>query len=101
MAIGIASIVTVVLLCVGAIAAASAQVRCIDAAREAARLAARGDRTVAVDVAGRVAPPDADITLREDGEFVTATVRAGVPLLPLVVLSAEAVAVREPEAADE
>lgn len=100
-AIGIASLVTVVMLCVGAIAAASAQVRCIDAAREAARLAARGDRAAAVEVAGRVAPADADVAVREDGEFVVATVRAGVPLLPLVELSAEAVAVREPESGDE
>lgn len=100
-AIGIASIVTVVVLCIGAIAAASTQVRCIDAAREAARLAARGDRAAAVDVADRVAPAGADIDVREDGEFVVATVRAGVSLLPLIELSAEAVAAREPESGDE
>ncbi|WP_137725471.1 TadE family type IV pilus minor pilin [Prescottella subtropica] len=94
-AIALASIVTVVVLCVGAIVAASAQIRCIDAAREAARLAARGDRD-AVAVATRVGPPDADITLRDDGGFVVATVRARVPLLPLVELSADAVAAREP-----
>ncbi|WP_430335493.1 TadE family type IV pilus minor pilin [Rhodococcus sp. ACT016] len=98
-AIAIASIVTVVVLCVGAIAAVSTQVRCIDAAREAARLAARGDRD-AVVVAGRVAPGGADVTLRADGAFVVATVRAGVPLLPMVELSAEAVAAREPESGD-
>ncbi|MDH6284410.1 TadE family type IV pilus minor pilin [Prescottella agglutinans] len=98
-AIAIASIVTVVVLCVGAIAAVSAQVRCIDAAREAARLAARGDRD-AVAASVRVAPGGADITVREDGAFVVATVRAGVPLLPLVELSAEAVAAREPETSD-
>jgi len=96
-AIALASIVTVVVLCVGAIAAVSSQVRCIDAAREAARLAARGERD-AVVVAGRVAPGGADITLREDGAFVVATVRVGVPLLPRVELSAQAVAAREPEA---
>ncbi|RVW08599.1 pilus assembly protein TadE [Prescottella agglutinans] len=96
-AIAIASIVAVVVLCVGAIAAVSAQVRCIDAAREAARLAARGDRD-AVAASGRVAPGGAEVTLREDGGFVVATVRASVSLLPLVELSAEAVAAREPEA---
>lgn len=99
-AVAIASIVTVVVLCVGAIAAISAQVRCVDAAREAARLAARGDRARAVAVAGRVAPSDADITLGDDGAFVVATVRARVSLLPLVELSAEAVAAREPETVD-
>ncbi|RVW01003.1 TadE family type IV pilus minor pilin [Rhodococcus spongiicola] len=97
-AIAIASIVTVVALCVGAIAAAAAQVRCIDAAREAARLAARGDRADAIVVAERVAPRDSDIEVRQDGAFVVVTVRATVPLLPLVRLSAETVAAREPEA---
>lgn len=99
-AIAIASIVTVVVLCIGAIVAVSAQVQCIDAAREAARLAARDDRANAVTVARRVAPSGADITLDDDGEFVVATVRARAALLPLVELSAEAVAVREPRAAD-
>ncbi|RVW00285.1 TadE family type IV pilus minor pilin [Rhodococcus xishaensis] len=98
-AIALASIVTVVVLCVGAIAAAAAQVRCIDAAREAARLAARGGRADAIVVAERVAPRDAGIVVRDDGAFVVATVRATVPLLPLVKLSAEAVAAREPEPA--
>ncbi|PTR21587.1 hypothetical protein C8K36_1149 [Rhodococcus sp. OK519] len=95
-AIAIASIVTVVVLCIGAIAAVSTQVRCIDAAREAARLAARDDRANAVVVARRVAPGNADIAVRDDGEFVVATVRARAALFPLVELSAEAVAAREP-----
>ncbi|WP_305093695.1 TadE family type IV pilus minor pilin [Prescottella sp. R16] len=99
-AIALASIVTVVVLCVGAIVAASVQIRCIDAAREAARLAARGDGT-AVAVAGRIAPSDADVAVRDDGGFVVATVRARVPLLPLLELSADAVAAREPEGAGE
>ncbi|NEW58155.1 pilus assembly protein TadE, partial [Nocardia cyriacigeorgica] len=42
-AIALAAIVVAVVLCIGALLAASTQVRCIDAAREAARLAARGD----------------------------------------------------------
>lgn len=96
-AIAIASIVTVVVLCIGAIVAVSTQVRCIDAAREAARLAARDDRTNAVVAAGRVAPNGAEIAIREDGAFVVATVRARATLFPLVELSAEAVAVKEPE----
>ncbi|AVP66975.1 TadE family type IV pilus minor pilin [Prescottella equi] len=96
-AIAIASIVTVVVLCIGAIVAVSTQVRCIDAAREAARLAARGDRPNAAVAAGRVAPHGAEIEIRDDGAFVVATVRARATLLPVVELSAESVAVKEPE----
>ncbi|MCQ4121690.1 TadE family type IV pilus minor pilin [Rhodococcus tibetensis] len=98
-AIAIASIVVVVVLCIGAITAATLQVRCVDSAREAARLAARGDRESAMSAAMRVAPEGADVELREDGAFVVATVRARSPLLPLVHISAEAVAALEPTVA--
>ncbi len=85
-----------VVLCIGALLAASTQVRCVDAAREAARLAARGDQSNAVAAAQRVAPPAADITVRSEGSQVVAVVSAGVPLLPLLVLRADVVAIREP-----
>ncbi|WP_276005774.1 TadE family type IV pilus minor pilin, partial [Mycolicibacterium chitae] len=42
-ALAIASLVAVVLVCVAGLGAILAGVRCADAAREAARLAARGD----------------------------------------------------------
>ena len=42
-AFAIAALVVVLVLCAGGLTALSMQVRCIDAAREAARLAARGD----------------------------------------------------------
>ncbi len=96
-ALAIASLVTVLVLCLGAVLSIAYQVRCHDAAREAARLAARGDRTRAVEVAVRVAPPDAGITLREEGDLIVAVVTAESPLFPLVTLTAEAVSVREPE----
>ena len=49
--------VVVLVLCLGGITAISMQVRCVvDAAREAARLAARGDERSAVDAARRIAP---------------------------------------------
>ncbi|MFI7664460.1 TadE family type IV pilus minor pilin [Nocardia sp. NPDC049526] len=98
-AIALAAIVFAVVLCVGALLAASTQVRCVDAAREAARLAARGDQANAVPAARRVAPPTADISLRTEGDRVVAAVSARAPLLPLLVLRAEAVATREPGAA--
>ncbi|MBH0781357.1 TadE family type IV pilus minor pilin [Nocardia bovistercoris] len=95
-AIAVASIVAVVLCCVGALLAASTQVRCVDAAREAARLGARGDEANAVSAARAVAPSGARITLRGEGDRVLATVTAHTPLLPLVELHADAVAVKEP-----
>ena len=48
-------------------------------------------------MAVRVAPPDAGITLREEGDLIVAVVTAESPLFPLVTLTAEAVSVREPE----
>ncbi|CAN5513240.1 TadE family type IV pilus minor pilin [soil metagenome] len=85
----------VLVLCLAGIGAVAAQIRCVDAAREAARLAARGDVS-ASDVAQRIAPDGAAIGIRHDGEFVVATVIVGVTGLPGVRLSAEAVAVLEP-----
>lgn len=95
-AIAIASIVTVLMLCLGAVLAVTHHVRCVDAAREAVRLAARGDRDRAVATAALVAPEGARITLRDDGPLIVATVRVDSPLLPLVTVSAEAVAAHEP-----
>jgi len=48
-------------------------------------------------VAARVAPPDARVAVREDGDLIVVTVTAESPLLPLLTLTAEAVAAREPE----
>lgn len=97
-AIALASVVTVVVLCIGAIVAASLHIRCVDSAREAARLAARGDGGNAISAAATVAPSGAEITIRVDGDLVVATVSTSSALLPLVDISAEAVAVMEPSA---
>ncbi|MFC9892923.1 TadE family type IV pilus minor pilin [Nocardia sp. NPDC127579] len=94
-AIALSAVMVAVALCFGALLAASTQVRCVDAAREAARLAARGDHDNALSFARRVAPPGADITLRTEGDHVTAVVSIRPPLLPLV-LRAAATAAREP-----
>jgi Flp pilus assembly protein TadG len=94
-AIALAAIVVVVTLCVGAVAAVAAQVRCIDAAREAARLVARGDTDQAQSTARRVAPAGARMEIREDGGHVVARVTVDVPLLPGLEVTAEAVAAME------
>jgi hypothetical protein len=72
------------------------QIRCIDAAREAARLAARGDDGSASGAAQGIAPEGAAVQLRRDGEFVVAVVTARSPLLPGITIAAEAVAAAEP-----
>jgi hypothetical protein len=95
-AIAFAAIVVAVVLCLGALLAASTQVRCVDAAREAARLTARGDQSNAMSAAERIAPPAADIAVRNEGDRVIAVVTARSALLPLLDLRAEAVAVLEP-----
>ncbi|WP_307828458.1 TadE family type IV pilus minor pilin [Antrihabitans sp. YC2-6] len=95
-AIALASIVFVVVLCLGAALAASIQIRCIDAAREAARLAARGDSANAVTVAERIAPDGAQVSIRVDGEHIVATVTAAAGLLPIDI-ETQAVAAVEPE----
>ncbi|MGV9837057.1 TadE family type IV pilus minor pilin [Nocardia niigatensis] len=94
-AIALAALVAVLVLGVGALLAVSAQVRCVDAAREAARLAARGDPDTGVATARRVAPPGARVVVRSEGDLVVAEVSARSTLLP-VSLHAAAVAAREP-----
>ncbi|WP_050792813.1 TadE family type IV pilus minor pilin [Gordonia neofelifaecis] len=96
-AYAMAAIAAFLLLGVGAVAGASAQIRCTDAAREVARLTAAGDST-ARRVGTAVAPRGAEIEVRGDGDEVVVQVSSGVPLLPLVTVSATAVAAREPEA---
>ncbi|MFT4009693.1 MAG: pilus assembly protein [Nocardioidaceae bacterium] len=78
------------------------QVRVVDAAREVARSAARGDDVATARAAGeRVAPEGSRIAV-ETGERVRATVRVRVEgpgvlsFLPTVTLSAAAVAAAEP-----
>ncbi|WP_082970323.1 TadE family type IV pilus minor pilin [Mycobacterium sp. E2989] len=93
---GIATLVVVLVLCLAGITAVSMQVRCVDAAREAARLAARGDEGSAVGVARRVAPGGARVEVHRDGEFVVATVVAHSKLLPAIEIVAKAVSVAEP-----
>ena len=94
-AIALAALVATVLLCIGGLLAAPIQIRCVDAAREAARLHARGAEEEALRAAHRIAPPGAEVDVRTDGDQVVATVTATTPLL-LVRLHAEAVAIREP-----
>ena len=95
-AFGVAILVAVLMLCLAGIAAVSMQVRCIDAAREAARLAARGDERSAVAAARGVAPSGAVMQLHRDGAFVVATVVARSNVLPGLHIAATGVSAAEP-----
>jgi hypothetical protein len=86
----------VLVLCLAGVTAVSMQVRCVDAAREAARLAARGDERVAVDTARRIAPAGARVQVARDGDFLVATVVAHSKLLPALDIAGRAVSVAEP-----
>jgi hypothetical protein len=86
------------------LAVAAAQIRIVDAARETARAAARGEPEASAVARGlQVAPPGSRISLQTKGDRVTVTARAradgpgGVlAALPGVTLQAEAVAALEP-----
>ena len=98
-ALAISSIIAVVVLCLGAVSTVTTHIRCVDAAREAARLAARGDTEAATTAAAAVAPPGARIEIHHDGTRVIARVVASSPF-PSLDITAEAVAVEEVSGAD-
>jgi len=92
----VAAVVVVLVLCLAGLTAVAMQVRCVDAAREAARLAARGDDRSASEVAHAVGPAGAGLELRRSSGRVVARVAARSPLLPGITIAAEAVAAVEP-----
>ncbi|MGB3443062.1 MAG: TadE family type IV pilus minor pilin [Actinophytocola sp.] len=98
-AIAIAAFVLVLAMALGGAAAVADQVRCMDAAREAARLTARGEQDEAHEAAKRIAPRDAKVTITMNGEHIEVHVNATPAggLLPGIHLHAEAFAVREPD----
>lgn len=95
-ALELGAVAVVLVLCLAGLAAVSMQTRCIDAAREAARLAARGDSELAVQTARAIAPAGSVVQLRRDGQFLVATVSVRPALLPGLGISADAVAAAEP-----
>ncbi|MGY1843203.1 TadE family type IV pilus minor pilin [Modestobacter sp. SYSU DS0875] len=88
---------------VAAVVVVAGQLRCVDAAREGARAAARGEPAAVVQrVAGAAAPDGAAVGQGGSGDTVTVTVAAVVaPLGPVpwrVTVTATATAVLEPAA---
>jgi Flp pilus assembly protein TadG len=91
---------------VSALMVVGAQLRCVDAAREGARAAARGEADdVVLAVVGRGAPAGAAVTAQRAGGIVTVEVTAPVrPLGPLplrLTVSATASGEVEPAAGDD
>lgn len=91
-----AALVVVLVLCLAGLTAVAMQVRCVDAAREAARLAARGDDRAASEAARMVGPAGAGLEVRRGDGRVVARVAARSPLLPGITIVAEGVAAIEP-----
>lgn len=95
-ALAIAALVAVLVLCLGGVMAMVLQVRCVDAAREVVRLAARADGPAASAAAASVIPPGTAMELRREGGFFVARVSGRSPVLPGLVIAAEAIAAAEP-----
>lgn len=95
-------LVIVLVISLWGITAVADQLRCVDAAREGARLLARGEPAAVAAAAARdVAPGGASVTFGSSGEEVRVRVQAhvgpvGVRWAPRVSVSAEAVARAEP-----
>lgn len=82
--------------------AITGQLRCVDAAREAARLVARGQPQLAAQAVERIAPRGAELSITPAGEGVSVEVSANPAggLLPGVRITGTAFAVLEPGVSD-
>ena len=99
LAVGLPALMLLLFAALTGVGAVTTKGQCVDAAREAALAASRGDSG---EVAGqRAAPPGAVVEVDLDVEVVTARVRAPVRLLgahlPAIMVEATAVAAREPQ----
>jgi hypothetical protein len=98
LAVSLPALTVLILAGLTAVLAVRSQLECVDAAREAARAAARGESGPAAG--SRVAPAGSSVSVTVDGDTARATVRVRVsPLgrhLPGFEVSASAVAAVEP-----
>ena len=101
-AVALPVLVMLVAAAMTAVSVLTAQLRCVDAAREAARAAARGESAAVVrSLAERSGPDGADVQVASGGREIQVTVSAVADpiggLLPSFRVHADAVALREPE----
>ena len=99
LAVAIPAAVLVLAMCLAAISTAVDQIRCVDAARTAARAAARGDDPARVSALALAAAPEGASVSVGGSSLVEVTVRAQTGgwggLLPTWTLSATAVTFSE------
>lgn len=97
-AIALAAFMCVVVFALAAVVAVLDQVRCVDAAREAARMTARGDRSRAAEAVERIAPDGARLSVSVRGDEITVHVSAEPAggVIPGVDVDARAFAIAEP-----
>ena len=98
-AIALSAMVAVVAVILAGITAVLDQLCCTDAAREAARLVARGEPDRAREAVEQIAPAGARLDIRVQGDAIAVdvTVDSVSPLLPGVRPHAHAAAVAEPD----
>lgn len=92
-AFAVASVVAVLVMCAAGIASLVLNIRCIDAAREIARVSARSGDTAETRWEA-VVPDGARASVRVEGEWVIARVEAAAPM-PTIRIVAEATAMLE------
>jgi hypothetical protein len=97
-AVALCAFVTVLAMVLAGVSMVLDQIRCTDAAREAARLVARGEQHRAADAVRQIAPPGATLSVTTNGDAITVFVQdpAADGLLPGVHIHAEAYAIAEP-----
>ena len=95
-AVVLPTLMVVLSLCVGVVVAVGAQLRCVDAARVAARVAARGDTDAQARAAGRqAAPGGAEVRVSHTGPTVQVLVEVDLRVtrwLPALHLAAASTA---------
>src|SRR5205807_1344816 len=98
-AVALCAFLTMLVLILAGAAAVLDQLRCTDAAREAARLVAMGQQSRAATAVNAIAPRGATFNIATTGDAVTVEVSANPVggLLPGVHVTAEAYAIREPD----
>ena len=94
-AIAIFALVFVLTLCAAAITTVANHLRCTDAAREAARLVARGEPDRATALAHTIAPANATVKININDDDIEVEISAPSPL-PGLHLTARAYSVLEP-----
>lgn len=95
-ALALCALTIFLVLTMGTLTAVAQSLRCADAARELARLAARGEPDRGRAVAARLAPADARLELADEGDLVVATVSAHLSGSVPLTVGGRAVAALEP-----